>query len=138
MWDNVRSSSISLDEYGSKTRKVSRCTPVVSNETILVTRQEFYFTKVAPAQSMTGIVLLDFWLMLISWIFTSSYNIIYFFVKKFIFSNVYVSVNTIFECLYMFFGWERDNQLSKYATARTNHRRQGDLSVKKLGLFFQG
>ena len=112
MWDNVRSSSISLDGYGSKIRKVSRCTPAVSNETILVIRQEFYFTKVAPAQSITGIVLLDFWLMLISWMFTSSYTIIYFFVKKFIFSNVYISVNTIFEFPYMFFGWERDSQLS--------------------------
>ena len=34
--------------------------------------------------------------------FISSYTTIYFFVKKFIFSNVYISVNSIFECLYMF------------------------------------
>ena len=32
------------------------------------------------------------------------YTTIYFFVKKFIFSNVYIIVNTIFECLSMFFG----------------------------------
>ena len=33
----MRSSSISLDGYGSKIRKVSRCRPAVSNETILGT-----------------------------------------------------------------------------------------------------
>ena len=41
----------------------------------------------------------------------------YFFVKKFIFPNVYISVNKIFECFYLFFGWERGHQLSTYATA---------------------
>ena len=40
--------------------KLSRCRPAISNETILATRQEFFFTKVAPAQSITGIILLDF------------------------------------------------------------------------------
>ena len=34
--------------------------------------------------------------------FISSYTIIHIFVKNFMFSNVYISVNTIFECLYMF------------------------------------
>ena len=34
--------------------------------------------------------------------FISSYTIIHIFVKNFKFSNVYISVNTIFECLYMF------------------------------------
>ena len=33
--------------------------------------------------------------------------------KKFIFSNVYVSINTIFECLYMFF-WLRKGPSIKY------------------------
>ena len=37
--------------------------------------------------------------------FISSNTTIYFFVKKF-FSNVYTSVNTIFECCYLFVGWE--------------------------------
>ena len=32
----------------------------VSNETILATKQEFFFTKVAPVQSPTDIVLLGF------------------------------------------------------------------------------
>ena len=54
---NVR---ISLEGYGSKIRKVSRCTPTISNENILATKQEFFFTKVAPVQSITDIVLLGF------------------------------------------------------------------------------
>ena len=135
MW--LKSTSISLDRYGSKIRKVSRCRPAASNQNILATRQEFFYTNVAPVQSITGIVLLDLWLMLPSWMFTSSYTIIYFFVKSFIFSNVYISVNTISECLYMFFDWESNHQLSKYPTVHTNHRRQGDFSVQKLGLVFQ-
>ena len=47
--------------------------------------------------------------------FVSSYNTIEFFVKKFSSSNVYIPVNTIFECLYYFYGLERDHQLSAYA-----------------------
>ena len=54
--------------------------------------------------------------MLVSWMFISCYTTIYFFVKKFSFSNVYNSVNTIFECPYMFFGWKRGHYLSTYAT----------------------
>ena len=47
MWDLtwLRSSSISLEGYGSKIRKVSRCRAGVSNEPILATRQEFFLTK---------------------------------------------------------------------------------------------
>ena len=41
-------------------RKVSRCRPSVSNETILATGQEFFYTKVAPTESITDIALLDF------------------------------------------------------------------------------
>ena len=37
--------------------------------------------------------------MLLSWIFISPYTTTYFFVKKFIFSNVYISVNMVFKCL---------------------------------------
>ena len=40
--------------------------------------------------------------MLLSWTSFLSYTTIYFFVKKFIFSNFYILVNTIFECLNMF------------------------------------
>ena len=104
---------ISLDGYGSKIRKVSRCRPTVSNETILATKQEFFFTKVAPVQSITDIVLLGFWLILLPWMFISSYTTIYFFVKSF-FSNVYISVSTIFECSYLSFGWEIGHSLSTH------------------------
>ena len=45
-----------------------------------------------------------------------SYTTIYFFVKKFIFSNVYISVNAIFECLYIIFSCEKGHHLSIYAT----------------------
>ena len=54
--------------------------------------------------------------MLLSWMFISSHTAIFFFVTKFIFSNAYISVNTMFECLYMSFGWERGHQLSTCAT----------------------
>ena len=52
----MRSSSISLDEYGSKIQKVNRYRPAVLNETILITRQEILFIKVAPVKSITGII----------------------------------------------------------------------------------
>ena len=93
--------------------------------------------RMISLRSITSILLLDFGLMLVSWMFTLSYTIIYFYIKKFIFSNVYISVITIFKCLYMFFGWERYHQLNKYVTVRTIHLGQGDFSVKKLVLFFQ-
>ena len=50
--------------------------------------------------------------------FISSYTLHCYliFLEKFIFSNVYISVNTTFECLYVF--WLRKgHQLSTYATA---------------------
>ena len=36
------------------------------------------------------------------------------------FSNVYISVNSIFECFYLFFGWEIRHPLSTYAIGRMN------------------
>ena len=87
----------------------------VSNETILATKQEFFFAQVAPVQSITDIVLLGFSLILLPGMFISYYTIIYFFVKNF-FSNVYISVNTIFECSYLSFGWEIGHPLSRYVT----------------------
>ena len=92
----------SLCEYVSNILKVDRCRLLVWNETILATRYELLFMKVASAQRITDTVLLIFWLMLPSSRVLSSYITIYFFVKKFVFWNVYISVNTIFECLYMF------------------------------------
>ena len=111
MWDNVIEINwIFLDGYGSKIRKVNRCRPALSNENIVATRQKGFFYK-------SNISVLDFWLMLLSWMFILSYTTIYFFVKKFIFSDVYISVNTIFECFYMFFGWEVSHQLSLLTTS---------------------
>ena len=51
---------ISLDGYSSKMQKVSRCRPTVSNQTILVTNQELFFTKVTLVQSINDIELLSF------------------------------------------------------------------------------
>ena len=106
---------ISLDRYCSKTRKVSRCRPAVSNETILAINQEFFFINVALVQSITNLVLLGFWLMLLPWLFILSCTTIYFFIKNF-FSTVYISVNTILECSYLCFGWEIRYPLSTYTT----------------------
>ena len=106
---------ISLDGCGSKIQKASRCRPTVSNETILAAKQEFFLTKVAPVQSITDIALLGFWLILLPWMFISSYITIYFFGKKF-FLNINISVNTILEYSYFFFGWEIGHPLSMNAT----------------------
>ena len=62
----------------------------LSNETILATKQEFFFTKVVPVQSITDIVLLGSSLLLLPGMFISYYTIIFFFVNNFFF----------FECLY--------------------------------------
>ena len=45
---------------------------------------------------------LGFWLIQLPWMFISSCTIVLFY----FFSNAYISVNTIFECSYLFFGWE--------------------------------
>ena len=145
-WRVLWSSSISLDKNSSKIRKVSRCRPAVLNKTILAARQEFFFTKLGHVQSITDIVLLDFWLMLLSWIIISCYTIIYFSVKKFICLNIYISVITIFECFYMFFDLERDHQLTVRTQLVGWWRKiiqnacscvKCDFSVQKLGLSFQ-
>ena len=108
----------------------------IINETILETRQEFFFTKVALAQSTTDIVLLDCWLILLFWLFISSYITIYFFVNKFICSNVYISLNAKFECLYMLFGWESDHQLGTYPTSwRMGEVHPKSARLRKKGLF---
>ena len=68
--------------------KVSRCRPTVSNGTILATTQEFFFTKVAPAQSITDILLLAFFINNASLYFIQHSRL--FFRKELFF----------FECLY--------------------------------------
>ena len=72
-YNNVIKLSISGQLWFQNT-EVSRWRPAVSNKTILATRQEFFFTNVASVQCITDIVLLDFWLMLLSWMFISSYT----------------------------------------------------------------
>ena len=57
----------------------------VSNETILATKQEFLFTKVGPVESIIGIALLGFSLILLPGMFIFYYTIIYFFVNNFFF-----------------------------------------------------
>ena len=59
-YNNTINVRISLDGYDSKIQKVSRYRPTLSNGTILATKQEFFFTKVAPVKSITDVVLLDF------------------------------------------------------------------------------
>ena len=54
-----------LDVCSSKMRRVIRCIPAMSNENILATRQEFFVPKAAPIQSITNLLVLDFWLMLL-------------------------------------------------------------------------
>ena len=93
---------ISLDKYGSELRKVSRCKPTVSNETILATKQEFFFTKVATVQSINDIVLLPFWFIQLPRMFISSYSTIYFPVKSFFFECLYFSEYDIWMFLFVF------------------------------------
>ena len=66
-------------------------------------------------KSITDIELLGFSLILLREMFISYYTIIYFLVNNF-FSNVYISVNTIFECSYLSFGWEIGHPLSMCVT----------------------
>ena len=70
-----------------------------------------FLCKSSPRIKLTDIALLFFWLMLLPWMFISSYTIIYFFVKNF-FLNVYISLNAIFECSYLFFGCKIGHPLS--------------------------
>ena len=108
---------IKLNIFGrcySKIRQVCRCRYAVSNETIPATMQVF-FTKTALVLHITDIVLLDFWLLLLSWMFISSYTTIYFLVKKLfyrIFLSQWMRYSNVFEC---FFIENRGHQLSTYA-----------------------
>ena len=111
-YNNAINVRIYLDGYDSKIQKVSRCRPTVSNETILETKQEFFFTKVAPVQSITDIVLLGFWLILLPWMFILSYTTIYFFVRNFLFEFLYFSEYDI--PMFLFVYWLRNRLSIKY------------------------
>ena len=84
-----------------------------SSETTLATKEKFFFTKVAPVESIADIALLGFSLIPLPGKFVSYYTIIYFFINNF-FSNVSISVNAIFECSCLSFGWEIGHSLSMY------------------------
>ena len=124
-YNNAINVRISLDGYVSEIQKVSRCRPKVSNETIPATKLEFFFKKVTP---VTDTVILGFWLIILPWMFISSYTTIYFFIKIF-FSNVYISVNLIFKCSYLLFGWEIGHPLSMYATGGMEEGHPKPISV---------
>ena len=96
---------ISLEGLDSKIWKVSRCRPAVSNETILVTRQECFVTKVARVLSITDLVLL------INAAFPNVYFILHYhlhFQKELYF----------FECLYIS---EYDVQISSFKVNIYSH-----------------
>ena len=101
-YNNAINVRISLKRYGSKIWKVSRCRPAVSNETILKTKQKFFFTKLAPVKSIADILLLGFQLILFSRMFISSFTNIYFFVKKILFKCLYFSEYKIRMFLFVF------------------------------------
>ena len=109
----LRSGAIPLDGYGFKIRKISRCRPTISNGTTLATKKEFFFTKVAPVQSITDIVLLGFLLILLS--FISPNTTIYFFVKNqfffWMFIFQWIRYSNVVIC---FFRWEIGHPLSTY------------------------
>ena len=90
--------------------------------------------ELSPVQSITDIVLLGFWLILLPGMFISSYTSIYFFVKNFFFFfNVYISLNTIFECYYLYFGWEIGHPLSMYVTRGMEGDHPKCAQVRKWG-----
>ena len=102
MW--LRSSSIPLDEHGSKIRKVIRCRPTVSNEIILATRQEFFYTRVLSSRKKYNWHCVIAFLInaaLLNVYFTLQYHL--FFRKETYFFEVTISVNMIFGCLYIHF-----------------------------------
>ena len=95
----------------------------------LITSTELFFTKVAPMQSVTDTALLGFSLILLPGMFVSYYTIIYFFVKYF-FSNVHNSLNTVFECSYLSFGWEIGHPLSMHVTMGMEGGHQKHLQMR--------
>ena len=82
------SSAISLDGHGSKIRKVNRCRPTVSNGTILVTKQEFFFTKVAPRTKHNWHCTIGLFTNIASLYFIQQYHL--FFRKELIFFRMFI------------------------------------------------
>ena len=53
-----------------------------------------------------------------NWHYTIGFLTLFFRKEYILFSNVYISVNTIFECCYLLFGWEIGHPLSTCACGR--------------------
>ena len=75
---------------------------------------------------------MGFWLILLPGMFISSYNTICFFVNNF-FWNVYILVNTIFECSYLYFGWEMGHPLTMYINRGMERRHSEYAEVRTVG-----
>ena len=98
--------------WGVLGRLIYNYWPTVSHGTIPATKQEFFFTKVAPVQSITGIIGFSINAAPVYFIL---HNHSFFRKECILFSNVYLSVNMTFEG-YLFFGWEIGQPLSKCVT----------------------
>ena len=85
----------------------------IISQTILATRQEFFLTKVEFVQSITDIALLNFCLMLLSWMFILSCTTIFFFRKEiYLFKWLHINEYDIQMPLYVF--WLRKGPSIKY------------------------
>ena len=100
----LRSSLMSLDVYGYKIRKVSSRRVFLYKSSSLTKHNWNYIVELLINAALLNVY------------FILCYHL--FFLKKFIFTDVYISVNMVFECRYISFGWERSNKLSTYATGR--------------------
>ena len=84
------------------------------------TKEELFFTKVAPAQSITEIALLGFWLIMLPGMFISSYTVTYFFVNNFFSECLYFGEYVIRMFLLVF--WLRNKPSIKYVRNWRNRR----------------
>ena len=69
-------------------------------ELFLATKQKFFFTKVAPVQTIADIG----FLINTAPLHFILYYLLFFRKEYILFLNDYILVNTIFECCYLFFG----------------------------------
>ena len=98
MWDNVTENKFNI--FGrvwllnTETKEMQTFS---IDGTILATKHELFFTNVAPIQNITDIVLLGFLSILFLYFILYYYLL---FCKEFIFFQMYILVNTIFECCY--------------------------------------
>ena len=108
----LRSSSIFLDGYGSKVRKVSRCRPAISSVTILATRQEFFYKSSSRTK--------HYWHCIIRFLINSALLNVHFILYYYLFfcNEIY-----FLECLYfsechirmsLYVFWLKKGQTIKY------------------------